>query len=373
MRRPRTALVTVAIAAVAALVVVGGAALLRIGPFATPGPAAALPAPRFAEDTASSGLAFTYDGPFVYAVGGGVAVFDCDDDGRPDIYLAGGEGPAAIFRNTSATGAGITFERVADPAAELEAVNGAYAVDVDNDGIVDLITLRYGENVALRGLGGCRFERANEAWHLDGGDELTEAFSATWERGATWPTLAFGNYADPASQDFATWCQANELVPAGRWRGRRHGRRDRADVRRPAPAHAGVLRPVDAVQRLGWLRPTGPADQQRPALLRAGPRPGAALADRAGRRAAALLHRRRLDPRPGRGHGDRQSGPHRRRPARDLSDQPGCEQAPDARRRRGDPRVQGHRPGVRARTSPTRSPATTWTCPRPRGTRSSPT
>ena len=33
----------------------------------------------------------------------------------------------------------------------------------------------------LRGLGDCRFERANEALGLDGGDTWTVAFSATWE------------------------------------------------------------------------------------------------------------------------------------------------------------------------------------------------
>ena len=60
------------------------------------------------------------------------------------------------------------------------------------------MVLRNGENVALRGLGDCRFERANERWGFDGGDRITTAFSATWEGAATLPTLAFGNYlADP--------------------------------------------------------------------------------------------------------------------------------------------------------------------------------
>jgi hypothetical protein len=167
--------------------------------------------PAFVDETSTSGLAFTYDGPFAYAVGGGVAVFDCDDDGRADVYLAGGAGPAALFRNESVMGGDLHFRRAPDPMTDLDAVNGAYPVDIDSDGHVDLVTLRYGENVALRGLGDCRFERANEAWGLDGGAELTEAFSATWEAGATWPTLAFGNYADPESTDPATWCQANEL------------------------------------------------------------------------------------------------------------------------------------------------------------------
>ena len=38
-------------------------------------------------------------------VGGGVAAFDCDDDGRPELYLAGGANPAALFHNDSPVGA----------------------------------------------------------------------------------------------------------------------------------------------------------------------------------------------------------------------------------------------------------------------------
>jgi hypothetical protein len=203
-----------AIAAVVVIVsiVVGGAMALRVGPWGTATPTLAGPVPVFVDETASSGLAFTYDGPFVYAVGGGVAVLDCDGNGLPDLYLAGGAGPAVLFRNTSPVGGGLRFERLADPATDLAAVNGAYPLDVDSDGRPDLVTLRNGENVALRGLGECRFERANEAWRLDGGEALTEAFSGTWEAGGAWPTVAFGNYVDPESQDFATWCQANELI-----------------------------------------------------------------------------------------------------------------------------------------------------------------
>ncbi len=46
------------------------------------------------------------------------------------------------------------------------------------------------------------FERANEAWGFEGGDERTAAFSATWEGEAALPTLAYGNYVklDEAGQ-----------------------------------------------------------------------------------------------------------------------------------------------------------------------------
>ena len=198
------------------MLVIVAAGTLAFGPGRTTTPTSAGSVPHFVDETAASGLAFTYDGPFEYAVGGGVAVFDCDDDGRQDLYLAGGEGPAALFLNASPDGGGLRFERRPDAVTDLDAVNGAYPVDVDNDGIADLVTLRNGENVALRGLGDCRFEPANDAWGLDGGDDMTEAFSATWEHGETLPTVAFGNYATPGSLDPATWCETSVLVrPSG--------------------------------------------------------------------------------------------------------------------------------------------------------------
>ena len=198
-------------------VIAAVATVAGIAPWLPGASAEAVPVPHFVDETSSSGLAFTSGGEFTYAVGGGVAVFDCNDDGRPDIYFAGGQDPAALFRNDSPIGGELRFTRLAGTTTDLAAVNGAYPIDIDGDGRVDLAVLRNGENVVLRGLGDCRFERANERWGLDGGGELTEAFSATWERGATWPTLAFGNYVDPAPVDPSKWCQPNVLVrPAAR-------------------------------------------------------------------------------------------------------------------------------------------------------------
>jgi hypothetical protein len=197
------------VAAIVTVAVIGtGAAAIWLVP-REPG---AGPVPAFVDETAASGIGFTYDGAFEYAVGAGVAAFDCDDDGRQDLYLAGGAGPAALFHNDSAAGGALRFSRRPDPATDLEAVNGAYPIDIDGDGVVDLMTLRLGENVALRGLGGCRFERANERWTLDGGGENTEAFSATWEHESGPPTLAFGNYLEPGNLEPDTRCQANVLV-----------------------------------------------------------------------------------------------------------------------------------------------------------------
>jgi hypothetical protein len=162
--------------------------------FAPGGPTAASDPPRFVEESAAAGIDHVYEGEFTFFVGGGVAVFDCNDDGRPDLYLAGGVNPAGLYRNDSPVGGEFRFKELAHRETDLTGVTGVYPIDIDDDGRIDLAVLRLGENVLLRGLGDCRFERANETWSVDGGEEWTVAFSAKWEGTAAMPTLAFGNY-----------------------------------------------------------------------------------------------------------------------------------------------------------------------------------
>ena len=71
-----------------------------------------------------------------------------------------------------------------------------------------------------------RIARGNETFHVGGGDGWTTAFSATWESGATLPTLAFGDYL--------------VLDAAGKWTG------DCADntLLRPDPASTGYGFPI---------------------------------------------------------------------------------------------------------------------------------
>lgn len=167
--------------------------------------------PRFVDE--SAGIEHAYTGDFDFFVGGGVAAFDCSDDGRPDLYFAGGESSAALYRNASAIGGALRFDRVPSPITDLAGVTGAYPLDLDGDGITDLAVLRVGENVLLRGTGDCGFERANELLEFAGGEAWSTAFSATWEDGAPMPTLAIGNYLDleaDNSNDFR--CDDGELI-----------------------------------------------------------------------------------------------------------------------------------------------------------------
>ncbi|MFN4154012.1 MAG: CRTAC1 family protein [Paracoccaceae bacterium] len=179
-------------------------------------PAAAQNVPQFAEETTALGLSHQFIGEWEYMVGGGVAAFDCNGNGLADLALSGGTAPAALFVNQSAPGGALKFAPM-DSGIEMEGVTGTYPIDIDSDGITDLVLLRVGENVVMRGLGDCRFARANEDWGFDGGDAWSTAFAAMWEPGERLPTLAIGNYINQREEAYP-WgsCTDNWLHrPAG--------------------------------------------------------------------------------------------------------------------------------------------------------------
>ena len=280
--------------------------------------------PSFVEETASAGIDSVYAGEWEYMVGGGVATFDCNGDDFDDMLLAGGASPAKFYRNASTRGGALRF-KAETSGLELDKVTGAYPLDIDSDGITDLVLLRVGENVVMRGLGDCRFERANEAWGFDGGDAWSTALAATWEHGADWPTIAIGNYIDRHEEIVALGLLHRQLAaPARIVDGRA------AQVRRAVAAEAQLLRAVDAVHRLEQVGHAEPARLQRPRILRG--RAGAAVARRARQGAGALHRRRRLEAPAHLGHGHRQLRPQRRRLPRIFPDQHGRQQAADARR-----------------------------------------
>lgn len=172
-------------AALAGLIVTRGGAIT---------PTSALGAPTFVDETATSGVSQVNDGGDAYVTGGGVAVLDCNGDGKPDMYIAGGTNPATLYRNDSPVGGALKFTAIHDPATDLTNVIGAYPIDIDGDGIADLAVLRLGGAQLLKGLGNCRFQAANSAWSFADDNALSSAFSATWEGSAGLPTLAIGHY-----------------------------------------------------------------------------------------------------------------------------------------------------------------------------------
>jgi enediyne biosynthesis protein E4 len=156
--------------------------------------------PAFTDESATSGITTAYQGDWEFMVGGGASTFDCSGDGFPELFIAGGSGPSALYLNRSTQGGPLQFEHT--DAVSLTDVTGAYPLDIDSDGILDLAVLRVGANQLLRGTGDCRFEDASTAWGFDGGDAWSTAFAAIWEKGQTWPTLAIGNYIDRKEEAF---------------------------------------------------------------------------------------------------------------------------------------------------------------------------
>lgn len=94
-------------------------------------------------------------------IGGGVAIFDFDNDGWQDLYFTGGLNNDKLFHNL---GNG-KFEDVSSKMGILEGVGpfktvGVASGDLDNDGFADLVvTTDKGEpNLVLRNMGGHSFE-----------------------------------------------------------------------------------------------------------------------------------------------------------------------------------------------------------------------
>ena len=176
--------------------------------------AAPVPAiPKFVEETDSAGLQSRFEGEDEFMVGGGVATFDCDADGLPEIYVTAGVNKAKFYRNKSVRGGAIKLQ---EERAGLELTNavGAYPLDIDSDGNADLVVLRVGEVEVFKGLGACKFERATAKWGVKTGNEWHTAFSATWEKDQKWPTLAIGTYIDRAKLAEFPWgsCTAGVLL-----------------------------------------------------------------------------------------------------------------------------------------------------------------
>ncbi len=175
----------------AALLLAGAMTALAANPFSAD-------VPDMLEQAQAAGLDQVYDGPWEYFVGGGAASFDCNGDRMPDLLIAGGENPAKLFVNRSKTGGALAFEETALDLSgkDKTKVLGAYPVNIDNDAYMDVVLLRLGANIILKGEGQCKFTKANEEFAFDGGKAWTTGFSAIWEPEQTFPTLAFGNYVD---------------------------------------------------------------------------------------------------------------------------------------------------------------------------------
>lgn len=159
-----------------------------------------------------------YVGGWEHFVGGGVATFDCNNDRLPDLFVAGGSAPTKLLINKTGANGNLAFADQTPNTLSITSATGAYPIDIDSDGYRDLVIMRVGENQILKGLGNCQFEPFH-ALQFKSDDRWTTAFSATWEKDESLPTLAIGNYVDRTNPDgpFGA-CDTNQLYRANNGR-----------------------------------------------------------------------------------------------------------------------------------------------------------
>src|SRR5258708_6236899 len=129
----------------------------------------------------------------VETMGGGVGLFDCDNDGRLDIvvvgdstidrYLQGGDLMITLYHQDGRDGAP-HFSDITKSAGltTLGWGMGVAIGDFDNDGLPDLYVTGYGHNVLYHNLGGCKFEDVTERAHVAGGGFSVGAAWADYDR-----------------------------------------------------------------------------------------------------------------------------------------------------------------------------------------------
>ena len=163
----------------------------------------------------------------------------------------------------------------------------------------------------MRGLGDCKFERANEAWGFDGGDAWWTALAATWEKGADWPTDRGRQLHRPQGGNLALGLVHRQLAAAP------GGRRAASSARRSPlkPSFCPLSMLFTDWNRSGT---PSPARLQRPRILRG--RPGADVEDRARQAEPALYTAAEGWKTPAHlGHGHRQLRPRTSTAIRNIS------------------------------------------------------
>ena len=130
----------------------------------------------------------------VETISGGVALFDCDNDGKLDIavvndstieqYLKGGDVMITLYRQDKSAMAAPHFTDVTKEAG-LTARGWGMGIavgDYDNDGLPDLYVTGYGHNVLYHNLGNCTFEDVTQKSGVAAGGFSTGAAWADYDR-----------------------------------------------------------------------------------------------------------------------------------------------------------------------------------------------
>jgi enediyne biosynthesis protein E4 len=127
----------------------------------------------------------------VQQMSGGVALFDCDNDGRLDIAVVndstldhyrknGGDLMLTLYHQDN----GFKFSDITQTAGLTHKGwgMGVAVADYDNDGLLDIYVTGYGGNVLYHNLGGCKFEDVTEKAGVGVGGFSTGAAWADYDR-----------------------------------------------------------------------------------------------------------------------------------------------------------------------------------------------
>lgn len=173
---------------------------------------------NFEDVTDKAGVHFLHQAPhttrkyLIETMGSGVALFDCDNDGRLDLYLVNGApysdptpkgfvpqktGPEYWNRMFHQKADG-TFEDVTEKSG-LAGVGygmGVAVADYDNDGNEDLFVTGYGGNRLYHNNGNCTFTDVTEKAGVGG---------SGWSTSATWVDLDNDGLLDLVVARYVTW------------------------------------------------------------------------------------------------------------------------------------------------------------------------
>lgn len=189
------------------------------------------------EPVHSSGMAFTLENAPtpskrpIETLAGGLAVFDYDGDGRPDIFFTNGAAPDSLrksdpryrnrlFRNIG----GLRFLDVTDRAGvQGEGYSmGAASADYDNDGDVDLFVAGVFRNFLYRNRGDGSFEDVTTRSQIDDSEWIVAAGWFDYDsdglldlmviKYADW-SLDFDRYCGDRARGLRVYCHPKNFTP----------------------------------------------------------------------------------------------------------------------------------------------------------------
>jgi enediyne biosynthesis protein E4 len=179
---------------------------------------AATGAGKFVDTTAASGIRFEHQAPhtsrkyLIETMGSGVALFDCDNDDRLDVFLVNGAPfsdptpPGTIPKKTRPEYWNRFYHEKKDGSFEditakagLQGVGygmGAAAADYDNDGYEDLYVTGYGGNRLYHNNHDCTFTDVTDKAGVGG---------SGWSTSAAWVDIDNDGLLDLVVARYVTW------------------------------------------------------------------------------------------------------------------------------------------------------------------------